>query len=79
MISVKMPTKAILLKKPRHLHEDQFVFTYECCWSEFKNPSASRENESQQVTDANLRIPVDCSWDNIAFRFTVNQQPGGTV
>jgi hypothetical protein len=78
MMSVKLPTTVILLKKPKRLYEDRFVFTYEYGWSEVKSSSASKENKSQQVTDANLCMPADCSWDNIDFRFTVNQKHGVT-
>ncbi len=78
MISVKMPKTALLLEKPKRLYEDRFVFTYEYSLSEFKSPCNSKEIGSQQVTNTNLNMPVDCSWDNIAIRFTVNQQPGVT-
>jgi hypothetical protein len=76
MMSVKMPTPTILLEKPKRLYEDQFVFTYEYRWFEFEPPINSKKNEVQQVTNDSLCKPADCSWGNIAFSFTVNQQPG---
>jgi len=69
MISVKMPTTAILLKKPRSLREDRFAVTYEYGWSESTDAGNSKEHESPQLTGADLRIPVRCSWTDVTIRF----------
>jgi hypothetical protein len=74
MIGVKMPKTAILLKKPSRLYEDKFVFTYEYGWSESAGAGNSKEHKSPQVTGADLRIPVRCSWSDITVRFSVDGQ-----
>jgi hypothetical protein len=76
MISVKMPTTAILLKKPRRLYEDRFVFTYDYGWSGSADVGSSKGDESLRVTGFGLCVPVCCSWSDVIIRFSVDGRAG---
>jgi hypothetical protein len=78
MINLKMPSTAIVLKKPKIPPKHKFIVTYEYKWSESADADDSKEHEPPQEAMTDLRMPIQCSWTNVTISFAADRRFGGT-